>query len=81
MSGIALIFIMYVLRDRPVPKYILIVLMCFMISRTEAYASLSLILIDMYNRKRGNIPARIKMGFYIIYPAHLLILGLLRMYL
>ena len=80
MTGIGIIFIFYVLRDEPVAKYILVFLMCCLMSRIETFGALSLILIDMYNKKRGSISAPLKMGFYIIYPAHLLILGLIRIY-
>lgn len=72
--GLILIFIFYVFRDKPIIKYILSTIMLY-ISYKYKFALLSIPIIMMYNGKKG---FNLKYFFYTFYPAHLLILIIIR---
>lgn len=81
MIGIGFIFVFYQLRSKPIMKYLLFAIMCIMSNKTEIFAIMAIVFLDMYSGKRGQISPTMKKAFYMIYPIHLLILGLLRMYM
>ncbi len=75
--GVACILILYGLRKRqliqaPVGAF------CFWMTESFWTVPLAFVPVLFYNGKRG---LRLKIFFYVIYPLHLLILGLLRVYL
>ena len=72
--GILLIFIFYVFRDQPVIKYSFIaIILC--VAFRYGYALLSIPILLLYNGKKGY---NLKYFFYAFYPAHLLILIIIR---
>ncbi|MCT4687757.1 TraX family protein [Vallitalea sp.] len=85
MLGILVIFVFYVFRGdfyKQVLSYILLTLVFLGIIYFEyerinlqVFSTLALIFIYFYNGKKG---PNIKYLFYVFYPGHLLILGLLR---
>jgi hypothetical protein len=75
--GVACTLVLYGLRKRqlilaPVGAF------CFWMSESFWTVPLSFIPVLLYNGKRG---LKLKVFFYVMYPLHLLILGLLRLYL
>lgn len=76
-SGIAIIFAFYILRERAALKYLITALICIGMGWIEAFAILSLIPIVLYNGQRGSQTKAMQYGFYIFYPAHLLLLVIL----
>lgn len=76
-SGIAIIFAFYILRERAAFKYLITALICIGMGWIEAFAILSLIPIALYNGQRGSQTKAMQYGFYIFYPAHLLLLAIL----
>ena len=76
-SGIAIIFAFYILRERAALKYLITALICIGMGWIEAFAILSLIPIALYNGQRGSQTKAMQYGFYIFYPAHLLLLAIL----
>ncbi len=75
--GIMVIAAFYFFRNEAVLKYFFVALVLFNMGGKEPAAILSLILIDMYNGKRGSQPTALKYAFYAIYPVHLTILYLI----
>ncbi|MBO5019467.1 MAG: TraX protein [Clostridia bacterium] len=77
-TGVMLIILIYVLRDKPAVQAILA--LPFL---SGGYAALcSFIPINMYNGKRGFIKGRtIKYLFYVFYPLHIIILLLIKIIL
>lgn len=75
MSGFGFIIFLYITRNQKLVQAI--VGSCFLSSRWKA--GLAFIPINMYNGKRGFIKGKVfKYAFYIIYPAHMLILFILK---
>ena len=72
--GIILIFIFYVFKDKPIIKYLLSAIILY-IAYEYGYALLSIPILMLYNGKRGY---NLKYFFYAFYPAHLLILIIIR---
>ena len=76
--GVALIFVMYILRDKPFARDLLaggVLCLMFTLANShwiEALAILSFPLLHLYNGQRGR---QNKYFFYIFYPAHLMILA------
>ncbi|ERJ13034.1 TraX family protein [Haloplasma contractile] len=78
--GVLLIFIFYLFREHLLAKsvaflFVNLVLSQFNIHAIQIVASLSLVLILLYNHKKGR---NLKYLFYIFYPGHLLILSFLK---
>ena len=72
--GVILVFIFYVFRDKPVIKYILATILLLKAYK-YGYAVLSLPILMLYNGKKG---INLKYFFYTFYPAHLLVLIIIR---
>lgn len=75
-GGVLIICIFYILKEKPILlTFALIMIFCFgYYGSIEMYALLALPFIGLYNHKRG---PQVKYLFYVFYPVHLLILGLL----
>ena len=76
-TGIAVICIFYYLRGQPRLKYPIAVILLAAMGGVEVYAVLALIPILLYNGQRGRQTKAMQYGFYIFYPAHLLLLAVL----
>ena len=80
--GILMILAFYEFRDKKSVKLVLIVLLNILMWRmgylTQEFAGLAVIPIALHNRELG---PKMKMVFYAFYPAHLLILFLIRCYI
>lgn len=71
IRGVMLIFLLYVLRDRPVVKTAL----AYPLLSGGVAAFLAFIPINLYNGKRGFIRGSwLKYGFYMFYPVHIMAL-------
>lgn len=84
LLGVVLIIALYLCRHDKGAQIAAIVLWCFAYYRFVAvqlfyFSFVSALLLSLYNGKKGG-PAKygaaVKWGFYLIYPAHLLVLGL-----
>ena len=75
--GVALIFVMYILRDKPFARDLMaggVLCLMFKLSGShwiEVFAVLSFPLLHLYNGQRGR---QNKYFFYLFYPVHLLLL-------
>ena len=76
-TGIAVICIFYYLRGQPQLKYPIAVILLAAMGGVEVYAVLALIPILLYNGQRGRQTKEMQYGFYIFYPAHLLLIAAL----
>lgn len=76
-TGIAVICIFYYLRGQPQLKYPIAVILLAAMGGVEVYAVLALIPILLYNGQRGHQTKVMQYGFYIFYPAHLLLIAAL----
>ena len=69
--GVAVMGLMYLLRDRLLAAACLSLVLLVLLSRLELYCIPAFLAIALYNGKRGRQP---KYFFYVFYPAHLLLL-------
>ena len=76
-TGIAVICIFYYLRGQPQLKYPIAAILLAAMGGVEVYAVLALIPILLYNGQRGRQKKVMQYGFYIFYPAHLLLIAAL----
>lgn len=76
-TGIAVICIFYYLRGQPQLKYPIAAILLAAMGGVEFYAVLALIPILLYNGQRGRQTKVMQYGFYIFYPAHLLLIAAL----
>lgn len=76
-TGIAVICIFYYLRGQPQLKYSIAAILLAVVGGVEVYAVLALIPILLYNGQRGRQTKVMQYGFYIFYPAHLLLIAAL----
>lgn len=76
-TGIAVICIFYYLRGQPQLKYPIAAILLAAMGGVEVYAVLALIPILLYNGQRGRQTKVMQYGFYIFYPAHLLLIAAL----
>lgn len=76
-TGIAVICIFYYLRGQPQLKYPIAAILLAAMGGVEVYAVLALIPILLYNGQRGRQTKDMQYGFYIFYPAHLLLIAAL----
>ena len=74
-TGIAVICIFYYLRGQPQLKYPIAAILLAAMGGVEFYAVLALIPILLYNGQRGRQTKVMQYGFYIFYPAHLLLVA------
>lgn len=78
VMGVGFVLFLYIMRDN---KLLQSLIGCCFFS-TPAFVAPAFVLINMYNGKRGYIKGRIlQYAFYIIYPLHMIILYLLKLYL
>ncbi len=71
-GGIAIIFILYYLKDQPVLKYIIFsLILIFGFGGIEIVAVITIIPMLLYNGRRG---PSMKYFFYLFYPCHLAVL-------
>jgi hypothetical protein len=77
-QGVAVIALMYLLREYPVPRDLGSLAVLYTSSTLELAAFPDVVLFRMYNGERGR---QSKYFFYIFYPAHLLLLAGIRWYL
>lgn len=74
-GGIAIIFILYYFKDRPLIKYIVLALiLIFGFGGIEAAGLIAIIPMLLYNGRRG---PSMKYFFYLFYPCHLAVLVLI----
>lgn len=76
-TGVAVICIFYYLREQPLLKYLIAAILLAAMGGVEVYAVLALIPILLYNGQRGRQTKAMQYGFYVFYPAHLLLLAVL----
>ncbi len=76
-TGVAVICVFYHLREQPQLKYPIAALLLAAMGGVEVYAVPALIPILLYNGQRGRQTKAMQYGFYIFYPAHLLLLAVL----
>lgn len=76
-TGIAVICVFYYLRGQPQLKYPIAAILLAAMGGVEFYAVLALIPILLYNGQRGRQTKVMQYGFYIFYPAHLLLIAAL----
>ena len=74
-QGVAVISLMYLLRELPVPRDLGMLAVLFTSSTLELAAFPDVVLFRLYNGQRGR---QRKYFFYLFYPAHLLILAGIR---
>ena len=75
LNGVLLVFLLYLLRERPVAQAIL----AYPLLNIGPAAMVSFVPINLYNGKRGFIKGPVlKFLFYAFYPLHLLILAGIR---
>ena len=74
-QGVAVISLMYLLRERPIPRDLGSLAVLYTSSILELAAFPDVVLFQLYNGQRGR---QSKYFFYIFYPAHLLILAGIR---
>ena len=83
--GILLMVLLYEHKNEPLIQLIAGYGLCFLSSADEKYGLLSLIPICLYNGKQINndkkLSKPIKLGFYLYYPLHILVLYLIKQYL
>ena len=70
-AGVAVIAVMYLLRDRPLASSAASLVILALMSPVEIFSIPAFLAISLYNGKRGRQP---KYFFYVFYPLHLLIL-------
>ena len=82
-EGVLIIYLFYLFRFRPVPKYISVGLVLCLMGDIEPFAILALLPIAFYNGKKdgreGDSSGRKSVNkyfFYCFYPLHLAILGI-----
>lgn len=78
MYGVLLIVVLYQFREKPIWRDFTAGIVLLLCSLLEITGLLAFIPIHLYNGQRGK---QMKYFFYIFYPAHLLILGLIARYL
>ena len=78
--GIALITVFYLFRFY-IPFNLLAGYIILLPGNNEMYSIFAFLILLLYNRKRGKNLGRLKYLFYAFYPAHLLILFLIKSYL
>ena len=76
-TGIAVICVFYYLRGQPQLKYPIAAILLAAMGGVEVYAVLALIPILLYYGQRGRQTKVMQYGFYIFYPAHLLLIAAL----
>ena len=82
--GVALIYVFYLLRDRRVMACVLMALMSVVMGPTQGFAVLAALPIMLYSGRKGPKLADngiVKYGFYVVYPLHLLIIFMVKLYL
>ncbi len=84
-EGVLIIFLFYLFRFRPVPMFLSVGLVLVLMGGLEPYAIASFLPIAFYNGENGRQPKSekgkklLQYGFYVFYPLHLLILGIIRL--
>ena len=78
--GIVLITVLYILRFF-IPLNLFAGYLTIFYRNNEVYSIVGFLLLYLYNRKRGKNLGRLKYLFYAFYPAHLLILYFVKLYL
>lgn len=76
--GIAVILILYVMKEEPVFGFLGSCIVLCMQAATELFAMVGVVLVKLYNGKRGR---QNKYVFYLFYPVHLLVLWIIETYL
>ena len=82
--GVALIYVFYLLRDRRGTACLLMALMSVVMGPAQGFAALSTIPIMLYSGRKGPKFADtsiVKYGFYVVYPLHLLVIFMIKLYL
>lgn len=69
--GVAVIAVMYLLRERFWAVSVLSLILLVLLARIEIFSIPAFLILALYNGKRGRQP---KYFFYVFYPVHLLIL-------
>lgn len=69
--GVAVIVVMYLLRERFWAASVLSLILLVLLARIEIFSIPAFLILALYNGKRGRQP---KYFFYVFYPVHLLIL-------
>lgn len=79
--GVSMIYVFYIWRDRGFIKYIIEALLMACMSLTELFGIIAFIPMLMYNGRRGRKSKILQIGFYAVYPVHLLIIALIAYWL
>ena len=69
--GVAVIAVMYLLRERPLAASLISLALLALLNRQELYSAPAFLAMALYNGRRGRQP---KYFFYVFYPVHLLLL-------
>ncbi len=75
--GILLIFILYEFKDQKIWEVVFSGVVFWCMTKIELFGLLAFIPIFLYNGKRGPNPPALKIGFYLFYPVHLLVIHLI----
>lgn len=78
MYGVLLIVVLYLFREKAIWRDVTAGVVLLLCSLTELAGLFAFVPIHLYNGQRGR---QMKYFFYIFYPAHLLILGLITRYI
>ncbi len=73
--GVAAIFIMYAMHNKPVMGALFAWMMLSMLNWMEIFAFPFILAVMLYNKQRGK---QMKYFFYVFYPAHLLIIAIVK---
>ena len=76
-AGVALIFALYVFRGRPAERNFSTAILLSTFGTYELWGLAAIGFFHAYNGERGRQPRWL---IYVFYPAHLLVLGLIRMH-
>ena len=82
MAGVMLCYLLYLSgKSRVLQALSLVLVNVFLYGGIQSYATFAIVPICLYDGSRGKKSPMLKWAFYVLYPAHLLLLLLLKIYL